>query len=426
MLYFTGMIVTMILFKFLSKSDKELRDTFTIFLLTVFFGSILALFVNFDFIHNDTPFLYPDQVHFFEQAQIISLEKSFKAFMSKSLSGEYGEYSMAYAIFGGLGYIDKLISGTVNFFPLLLSVVYTTALIPVFLYHILKLYFPIGFVFKATLFYGLLTPIMAYSGYLLRDMHISLLTIIAFYWIVRDIRVDRVIGLILLIPIIAGFRVANSFLILAMIIIYLFAGKTSKFIRFIFLLIASGILIYFSDLLFGGIESTQNRLSGYIELTSDAIEDSSGIGRYLYQLPIGLRELAVTIFTLSAFPFWSTITFASTLPQYVTVIFSFITNIGSFFILVGVMLNLKSIWIKTSRSKNKILLYLFLLSLLFLLINTANMTFRRIVCIIPFIYIPFLLVYYELSEKQKRFYKIFVLISGILLSIIYFLLVEIL
>lgn len=423
LLYYAGIILTLLLIIKLNKNTKELRDTLSIFLSTFLFGLILALMVNNDFIMTNTIFLYPDQLTFYETATIMSFENSIGDVIRMSLLGDYGEYKMVYAIFGGLAYVDRFISGAVNFFPLLLSVVYITALIPVFLYHILKLYLPLDLSLKGSVFYGLLTPIMAYSGYLLRDMHISLITIIAFFLIVREIRLDRLIGLVLLMLIMSGFRLANMLLILAMILVYLFAGKASKSIKLIFIVISIGTFLFFIDQFLNILESTQGRLEGYVEFTQHAVDESAGFGRLLYRFPPVIKEISIILFTLSAFPFWSIISAAETTPQYIMGLYSFVTNIGWFFIFVGVLLFIKPLLQNVFRENQKILFYLFLLSLIYLFVSTSNMTFRRIICILPFIYVPFLLIYYKLNTKQKHFYYKIAWSTGIFISVMYIFLI---
>lgn len=132
-------MATLTIFKIGNKDQKEFVDTVTIFLSSLFFGFLLAFMVNMDFLQEGMTFLYPDQMHFFEDSRAIALSSSsFNDVISQSFKGIYGEYKIVYFIFGSLSYLEKLTSGSINFLTLLYSVAYVTAFIPVFLYHIVK------------------------------------------------------------------------------------------------------------------------------------------------------------------------------------------------------------------------------------------------------------------------------------------------
>jgi hypothetical protein len=420
-IYFLGVLATLTIFKIGNKDQKEFVDTVTIFLSSLFFGFLLAFMVNMDFLQEGMTFLYPDQIHFFEEARTIALSSSsFNDVITQSFNGVYIEYKIVYFIFGSLCYLEKLTNGSINFLPLLYSVVYVTAFIPVLLYHIIKLYLPRLISLKSSLFYGLLTPIMAYSGYLLRDMHVTLITMIALFLMVRKITIVRVLGIALLIPIMSGFRLSNSLLILAMLGIFIFASKSSKTIKGIFILFGIGFLIFFSGDILNVILSTESRLDNYEVFTAERLEGSSGLGKRLYNLPPVVKEISIILFTLSAFPFIANITTTLSLSQFFMILYNSITNIGWFFIFFGVIYFIKPIYKRILKMPNKIFLYLLVLFVLYMFINTSNMTFRRLICVFPFIYIPFLLVYNDMSKEKRTTYKRLAFFAGVSLYVVYF------
>lgn len=419
--YYAGFLLTIGLFGILNKNRQEFADTVTIFLLTSLFGFILAFMVNMDFLDEGTTYLYPDQMDFFEQAASLSRNNSMVEII-KYVNENFIEYKLIYSLFGILAYFDFQSSGFVNFLPLLFSVVYITALIPVFLYHTTKIFLPRKISLQSTLYYALLTPMLAYSGFLLRDMHVALITVIALFWLVREVNVGRIVGITLLIPIIAGMRLSNSFLILAMLLIYVFAGKSSKFIKVMAVATVLAVLAYFSGDLINNITSTSNRIERYQEFTQSAVDKSDGLSKYFYSLPPVLKETSIILIELIAFPFISEFSSSMTAPQHVMAFYNSITNMGWFLIFFGFIFFIIPILKSTKNAQNKTLFFLILLFFLYMYMNTSNMTFRRLICAFPFIYIPFLIEYNKASAKIKKRYISSALITGVGLSLLYFIL----
>ncbi len=415
--YYSGVIATILIIKNNNKDRKQFIDTLLIFLSTLFFGFLLAFAVNADFINEGTTFRYPDQMHFFESSEILGHQSSIREIINYTYSN-FSQYHIVYILFGILSYLDVQVGGSVNFLPLLVHVAYVTALIPVFLYHILKLFVPRKTALYGVLYYGILTSIMSYSGYFLRDNHISLLTIIALFWMVRNVTLKRILLISLLIPIVASMRLSNSLLILAMLSIFIFSGNTSKILRFSFISIGIVLLIIFSGRLIDVISSTGDRLDNYVEFTSNIVSEKGGASLWLHSLPPIIKETGIFVSALFPFPFGGGYQNATTLSQYVMVTYDTITEIGWYIIFVGLIFFAKSIYIKVKHMPNKILLALVLLFILYMYANTTNMVIRRVTCVIPFIYIPFLIVYNEASNTTKYRYKRIALGSALFLVVL--------
>ncbi|MDD2287406.1 MAG: hypothetical protein PHY55_01090 [Bacteroidales bacterium] len=416
--YYTFIIVTVLIMCVLNKSNKAFIDTLTIFLSTLLFGFFLAVMVNCDYVHNEVTFLYPDQIDFFENAKFLASQNSVSELLDKATMS-WSEYNVAYGLFGLLGYFDKLVSGTVNFLPLLISVVYLTALIPVYLYHILKIYVSETMALRGSLFYGLLTPIMSYSGYLLRDIHLALIFIIILFWIVRKVTFTRILGIIILLPIVANLRLANSLLVLAMLGIYVFFGKTYRFTRIFFTILSMVFIINVGDQLSDTVKITQSRIDGYEEFTRAYAEESKGIGKQIYNFPPVIQKAATIFIGLTNFPFWGKPPVSISFSQFMMILYSTITNIGWFFVIVGVFYFIKPIYVVLIKMSSKILFCLVILFALYILTNVSNMDLRRIMYVFPFVYIPFIIVYNDLSIIQKKKYKHFTIAFGLFLSFTY-------
>lgn len=417
-LHFLGVIVTIGLLNYTNKSAQERRDSLTIFLITLTAGLLLALANYIGYVKNGVPFLYPDQMHFYEQAQIVASQSSILSCIIYA-SQNYIEYYFVYALNGVLGYIDRLFSGNVHFLPLLFSVAYLTALIPVFFYHTLKLYIPNRAALRGSLYFALATPIMAYSGFLLRDIHLSLVFSIVLFWIVREVSIPRILGILLMFPIVAGLRVANIFLLMAMLLIYIFAGKTSKVVRFFCIIsIIIGGLYYVSEVS-STLLSTQSRLEHYQEFTTEVVDSTEGLGKKIHNLPPVIKETAIVLNGLIAFPFWGKITSNLDAQEVVITSYNTITNIGWFFILMGLLYFVKPLWSLLRAKKNRLLLYLFLLSFLYVIGNVSNMATRRIMCVYPFITLPFMIVYQHQSKEKRKKHVIFTMSLILSLTLAY-------
>lgn len=416
--YFFGFILTIGLLYFVNKKAQERIDSLTIFLVTLTAG-LLLVFANYvGYVRNGVPFLYPDQMHFYEQAQVVASQSSILSCVLY-VSQNYIEYNFVYGLNGLLGYIDKLVSGGVHFLPLLFSVAYLTALIPVFFYHTLKLYVPNKTALIGSLYFGLATPIMAYSGFLLRDIHLALVFSIVLFWIVRDISTPRILGILLMFPIVAGLRFVNIFLLMAMLVIYIFAGKTSKAIRFFCIVaIVVGGLFYASKIS-SALLSTQSRLEHYEDFTTESVNATEGLGKKLYSLPPVIKETAIALNGLISFPFWGRISSGLEAQEVVMNAYNTITNIGWFFILAGLLYFIKPLCVLLGAKKNRLLLYLFILSLLYVTSNVSNMTTRRIMYVYPFMMLPFMIVYQNQSKEKRKKHVIFTTSLILLLTLAY-------
>lgn len=417
-LYFLGVIVTIGLLSYVNKNAQERTDSITIFSTTLMVG-VLLVFANYaGYVKTGVPSLYSDQIHFYEQAQIVASQGSLWSCILYSLQN-YLEYNFVYALNGILGYIDRLFSGSVHFLPLLFSVAYLTALIPVFFYHTLKLYIPNRAALRGSLYFALATPIMAYSGFLIRDIHLSLVFSIVLFWIVREVSTPRILGILLMFPIVAGLRVANIFLLMAILVIYIFAGKTSKVVRFLCIVaIVVGGLFYASKI-FSTLLSTQSRLEHYEIRTEDAVDQTDGVGKKLYSLPPVIKETAIVLNGLISFPFWGKMSSNLDAQEVVISAYNTITNIGWFFILTGLLYFIKPLWSLLRAKKNRLLLYLFILSLLYVTSNVSNMTTRRIMYVYPFMTLPFLIIYQHQPRIKRKKHITFSIYVIMFLTLMY-------
>lgn len=420
LLYFIGVLATIFVITATNKDREERKDTVTVFLVTLTASIILVLANYLNYIKNGFPFLYPDQIHFYEEAKIVSAQENLMQCI-KYVSDNYREYQSIYILNGILGYTDRLVTGKVNLLPLLFSVAYFTALIPTFFYHTVKIYLPRSSSFKSSLYLALATPMIAYSGYLLRDIHLTLVFSIVLFWVVRKVTLPRIIGIIILFPIVAGLRIVNIFLLIAMLAIFLFNGNASKIVRYLCIIAFIACSFYFALKISELYNTTISRLEHYNEFTNTLVDETSGIGKKLYSLPTGIKEVAIILNGLISFPFWGHIDLNLDLTEHLMLTYSTISNFGWFFTVSGLFFFVKPLWGLLSDNKNRLLLHLFLLSFLYIASNVSNMTTRRIMYVYPIIMLPFLIVYHSQSSKKRQRYFIFSVGTIVALSFIYIL-----
>lgn len=418
--YFIGVLATIIAIVAINKDRGERKDTVTVFLVTLTASIILVLANYSNYIKNGVPFIYSDQIHFYEQAKIVSAQENLLKCIKYALD-TYREYNTIYMLNGILGYTDRLVTGNVNLLPLLFSVAYFTALIPTFFYHTAKVYLPRSSSFKSSIYLALATPIIAYSGYLLRDIHLTLVFSIVLFWVVRKVTLPRIIGIIAMFPIVAGLRIVNIFLLIAMLAIFLFNGNASKIVRYVCIIAFIACSLYFTLKISDLYSTTVSRLENYNDRTSAFVDATSGVGKKLYGLPTGVKEVAIILNGLISYPFWGHIDLGLDATEYLMHTYSTISNIGWFFIVSGLFFFVKPLWRHLSDKKNRLMLHLFLLSLLYIASNVSNMTTRRIMYVYPILMLPFLIVYHNQSQEKRNKHFLFSVGAIVALSFIYIL-----
>ncbi|MDN6182785.1 MAG: hypothetical protein L0I92_08565, partial [Staphylococcus equorum] len=196
-------------------------------------------------------------------------------------------------------------------------------------------------------------------------------------------------------------------------------GKEYKYRHIIYVLLTLFILIS-STKAIGLIGSSTNKLTDYTGYTESAISVSNGIGASLYNLPEGLKQLAiVSVSQIQPFPFWNGVYKAETLLEQFSMLAFGIAAIFWFYVIFVSVLS----FIKNYKSLPKTLLLGLIFFCVFLLGNTFNMNTRRIMAVYPIVYTFFVYsqAHYNTMLTKRKTIKFFAIIY-IALAIIYILL----
>ncbi len=407
------------LFRFSRKfSTEKLNSLLLILLVLSIFSSFLALFNYWDVAQNGISSFSIDQTYFsqkaFDLAQSPSLTKLFlDSFYSTPA------YHIINSFNGAIVYLDLQLTGESNLFTLLLSVVLITSWISAVLYSLFQKFVDQDAALKWALLFGLLSPIMSRSGFLLRDVHVTLLTVIVLNWLFEPFKYRRMALMILFVYLLSGVRLANSFMMIALLLIYVLFSSKKVVARTLSLALVLFITISSATFLVNSYTRTATQLEGYDIRTSYTLQ-TSGFSTKLYALPPVLKEFAVINFVLSAFPVNTEIKQAETRYQTAMGAYFLVTRSAWFVVFIGFYFfgreTIRFFRLKTSRLH-------FALALFFLLFAAASMSdpqIRRFFPVLPLVYLPVALAYEGASIKRRRAYLISSALLLVALSSVYF------
>lgn len=127
----------------------------------------------------------------------------------------------------------------------------------------------------------------------------------------------------------------------------------------------------------------------------------SGLGRYVYQLPSPLRELMQIIVLQMRFPPWGGLETASSIYSFIIGIEVLLVAVFWFYIFVSLIAYL----FKTRLTQiQKPILYSILFMFIFLLLNSSNLDTRRVVCMYPLFFLPY--VYLKENVITNNYIKL--------------------
>lgn len=266
-----------------------------------------------------------------------------------------------------------------------LGSVFWGSLLSIVMYKILLLYFEPKKSGYYALFYSLCTIVLPYSCTILRDIHIAFFYACAIYIVLKGYSVKGLLLLLLDMVVLFEFRFESG-LFLSVFIAYYLYDKIKRKYLLVILLGVMGVVIFwtlFADKLLGAMESMEN----YSAYTDGSLTDDS-LGASFYRLPSPLKEIMILINSqIQPFPSWTALSVSTNIFEGVYNFHNIIRGYFWFLVVISLLF-----WLLKHDVRERIPVcfkFLLLITLVFLLANTSNMTPRRIMCIYPIIFLVY-------------------------------------
>lgn len=262
-------------------------------------------------------------------------------------------------------------------------------------YKILSNYFEVNKAVKYTIIFALFTYIHFYSCVIIRDI------IITFFYtwglqivLKKEQNIFQLVLLTIIFLIIIGLRLYTGLFFGAFIAFWFYRYTKNSSLKYIsYLVLAIGFLFIISSFASSILyEQTMEQMAGSEELS----ESRGGLSNVLRGLPPGLKQISLIL--LAMFGPLNPISSFESVSSFSNIYMLCVMTINSlvwFFIFYGLlyMLFVKKRWAGITTEEKM----LFLISLLFISLNTSHIDIRRMMGVFPFLY----LLYLQLRNNSK-------------------------
>ena len=384
------------------KSGKERTDMTTVMLVSFIVITLSAIlqyldivgeYGNFAIDGNDNYYFYLTSM---EGGNAPSIGNIFNDCIVQNVHYENGGY---YFYIKTLAYLSHIYADGNSILLQQLGTVMPSVLSSVVLFAILSKYCPADKTLIYTNFFMVLSPLVLHSIGIHRDAMIALFYFILIYlWLCKDFSIKVGILQIFIAFVLYYFREQHGLFALSFVVVS--SISTRKQNRFVYILAIMTLIIivgasYLSDIMRTSLTETNEF---YEDLRSENLSGlSSGVGRFIYMLPFPLKELAQIFFLQLRFPPWLDLSEADHLPAILLGLLSFAIAFYWFFVFSLTMVSLIRKGYKCLPTK---LIFGLLLLFAFLFLSSANLDSRRVVCMYPLMFVPF--VYYREHTLQKH------------------------
>lgn len=390
------------------------RDNKNILLSFFSFYSFWGLLVTIFLVDNPLIDYYYgyDSITFYEISSGISNANDFNNFFNnfKTYSEKYIDTIGWNFVLGINAFFSKFIDKN-NIYVHVLTNSLIGCISTVLFYRLLLNRYPREISLKWTIVFGFFSFIPVFTPTLFRDVIVSLFFLMAYNVVLKNGRF-WIFQIVIIALITSFFRPESGIVMLGFLIIIF-----KRIILWKILVICLSILV-FQPFLIQYLERISDVYEVYSSYSQD-FADPSGLGAKLFGLPLGLRELAVIIFSqIQPFPSLNVVLDSSNPSssyfRIYEVIVSMIHVILWSFVLIALFI--KKIRIQMPR---EYLLLLFL-TLIFLAATIFTFSHRRAFSIYPGIYLLSIWCFYNLNSKQRLYAISLSIFSIISLNIIYF------
>lgn len=241
---------------------------------------------------------------------------------------------------------------------------------------------------KYAIIMALLSYFLMYSCLIIRDIVIAYFYILGFKVILRESKATDIIRLGLYFVIIIGIRLYTGlfFGVLIMFWVYKLAKSRNTELKVLIvpIALAAGVFLVTSFISQGVLEQTEDEMEMFDELSFER----GNISNRLRELPPGISQIALILFSQTRLDLYAHLRIAQSFSNYYialdALVLSFFTFITFFALLY--YLFLKGGYSKLS-SDDKIL---FWISIFFLALNTSHIDIRRMMGVMPYLYLLFI------------------------------------
>ena len=424
-LFVLGTIIVQISFR--SNRSYQIKLFQLSFLSTLLFVLLCYEYMQY---HNYEYLLGIDSINAFIPKTMSYIESSDGFFSSiKALFEDYNLFDRSYVgySFGAIifGYISVIYDIDI-YLSLQLYSVFVGAFIPNILFILFK---KNGFdnlkSFKYSLLVFILSPLLLFSSMIARDAHVALLYLIAINFIfTEEFKFKNILYLVLIIFICTLFRPESGLFLLVLIPAYLLLTLHNKRQRVVVILSSLVIIIGLASL----AATNHNTISFLFEANQEnyveGVAEGSGMIATFQRVPVIGDFVSIIYNAVQPLPFWAHFTVpkgSDRIEMYN--IMTFPKSISSFFnwfVIVYILF-----WIFSKRLRrntkgyiSKPLKFQLWIGLVFLYMQSAVISQRRLMAYYCMFYILFFIIYNHIGAKNKKQITITAIFSFIALQII--------
>jgi hypothetical protein len=301
-------------------------------------------------------------------------------------------------IFGTISYLAKHFFDGNHFLLHLYAVSFSSSYSLYIFYKILKNYFNAFLARKYIIFFGFLSYSFYYSGFMLRDVFIALLYMIAIdIYHEEKLRISTLIKFFVVALLTYSLRNESGLYIAIFIMYYVLKSELTSG-KIILLIFAIGFMFSAAGVLSRIYGDTREAIDIYTEYTNNRTNNlgEGSLVKKIEKFPPVVKELSLISFNLmNPFPFWSVL--KGRIGDFIFLNLSFAGMFSYYmnsFILLSLLFFRKKIAIKKS------LKYLIFIAYLLFALNIVQLDTRRMFYVYPIIYIFFLILQSQIKKKK--------------------------
>lgn len=316
-----------------------------------------------------------------------------------------------------IGKISVNFNESVYFALLQITVFFAAISIPV-IYNILSIFnFTRKQLYSYTLLFAFCSIHFYMSGFLVRDMPITLGYYLIIYLVLTPFKLRTVLYILLISSLIMTVRLSSGIFALLFLIIYLYSTfrydkKRNKVLSgFLFLISIFLVLSASSEI----IQLTSEKQNVYLDIQANADQGSSTVAAF-NSLPFGMSHFVKAVYNqLMPLPSWRNMIETNYRPESYNIMNFLIVPATFFQFSVFALIIFGFTYKKLTLFKSmRIFKYLFIAAVLFLLSQSSTLGHRRMMGVYPIFYVVSIISFLGFSERNKK-QIIFIIISVFLI-----------